>query len=633
MSNIKIIAKLFVLSVWVATYQPVYANADEISCRKLQDSLPSHLTLNLKTNFDDCGFSDNRALVWDEKKQQNGFINRKGELIIPAIYDDALPFEADVSIVRKGNKYGLIDTNGNTVLPIEYKSIWNFQEGLARVEKEVYLPKTLENSEVIDYSLVYGYIDKNGKIVIPFEYEDAKSFSEGLASVKKNGKYGFIDKQNNTVIAFNYKYADSFEDGLAVAYVNDKAGYIDKNNKVVIPFQFCCAQGFFGKYAVIGRGDHYGIIDKKGKILIPQQLESYNFFSENLIAIKKAGKYQFLDGNLKPLTKPIYQEVYNFDNQLILVKKNEKYGILDYKLNEILPIKYDSIDYNDAYNGLYPISFNNKIGYIDNQGKIVIPLVYDYAEPFNGRLAKVSSNGKTKYIDQNNKQVIPVFLDQDDNFEYSPHKHLIVVKTDGKYGLYDDYGKTLLEPNYQSIEIIDDFIQAKKGNKYQIFDFNLKSIFNQTFDELKWFDIEDTDTQSVNWVSPGETLGAIGNDGKYLVITSKGKILLSELPYQIKGITEGLLIIKQNEKYGYMDKDSNIIIPLEYDGALGFNDGFAVVLRNKLMGVIDKSNNIILPIEYDYIENYGKGIFHVVKNNKEFYTDKTGKKIDPNLIH
>jgi hypothetical protein len=69
-------------------------------------------------------------------------------------------------------RIGFLDKNGEVVIPAKYNFAESFHEGLASVKL---------NGK-------YGFIDKTGKEIIPPKYDDAGSFNEGLASVKLNGK-------------------------------------------------------------------------------------------------------------------------------------------------------------------------------------------------------------------------------------------------------------------------------------------------------------------------------------------------------------------------------------------------------------------------------------------------------------
>ena len=101
------------------------------------------------------------------------FAERSGYTVITT-------FNNGYSLVIRGKKYGITDSENNIVLPIEYDRIDDEADGFLEVKK----------------GEKYGFIDKEGNITIPVEYDMAYDFSEGLAPVKKAGKWGFIDKEN-----------------------------------------------------------------------------------------------------------------------------------------------------------------------------------------------------------------------------------------------------------------------------------------------------------------------------------------------------------------------------------------------------------------------------------------------------
>jgi hypothetical protein len=71
---------------------------------------------------------------------------------------------------------------------------------------------------------------------------------------------------------------------------------------------------------------------------------------------------------------------------------------------------------------------------------------------------------------------------------------------------------------------------------------------------------------------------------------------------------EGLARIKLNGKYGFYDKDQNLVIPAEYDFATTFTDGYSEVRQDKKYGYIDKTGKVIVPIKYDDIINYNQAL-------------------------
>lgn len=87
------------------------------------------------------------------------------------------------------------------------------------------------------------------------------------------------------------------------------------------------------------------------------------------------------------------------------------------------------------------------------------------------------------------------------------------------------------------------------------------------------------------------------------------------------------ILIKKN-KYGYIDRNGEIIIPLEYSEATEFKDGIAAVKKYKY-GVINQNGSILLPFEYDQIY-IGKNKKIILKKDGKYYTSnlKSAKEID-----
>jgi hypothetical protein len=89
-------------------------------------------------------------------------------------------------------------------------------------------------------------------------------------------------------------------------------------------------------------------------------------------------------------------------------------------------------------------------------------------------------------------------------------------------------------------------------------------------------------------------------------------------------------------KYGYADREGNIIILYKYDGAYDFYEGFAMVYLTKnrieYYGYIDERGNEVIPLEYEFGENFSEGLALVRKNRKFGFVDKDGILIIPCLF-
>jgi len=159
---------------------------------------------------------DYYALVFEGTKA--GYINDKGEVIIPLIYDDASVFSDGMARVKMGGKYGFINLQGKTVIPFDYNLAGDFVNGMARVEQ----------------GGKWGFIDIKGRTAIAIEYYNAGDFSEGVAPVMtETGSWGFINAQGTFVIKPAYIKAESFKNGEALVHNGEKFIFIDLSGKVL----------------------------------------------------------------------------------------------------------------------------------------------------------------------------------------------------------------------------------------------------------------------------------------------------------------------------------------------------------------------------------------------------------------
>jgi len=118
-------------------------------------------------------------------KGKFGFINRKGEMVIPPRFDSVYcVFGDSLAPVRFGGKEGYIDRRGRWVIRPRFELAFPFSEGLAAVLVGV---KGRRKK--------YGYIDRQGRMVNGAEWGYAGEFSEGFAPVMRGKKWGFIDNK------------------------------------------------------------------------------------------------------------------------------------------------------------------------------------------------------------------------------------------------------------------------------------------------------------------------------------------------------------------------------------------------------------------------------------------------------
>ena len=304
-----------------------------------------------------------------------GLIDLNGNEIVPlGTYDRISKFSDGLSQIVEKDRFGYINNKGEIVIPPKYKRASFFSEGLAVVGK--------------NYNSI-GFIDTTGKEVIPFNYDDfrAPGFSEGLAAVRKGlDGWGFIDKNGNTVIPFQYDGAESFQNGFAevnkrVGKRAFKSGFVNKEGREIAPPKYDEVKYFSEERAAVKLNGKWGYIDTEGTEIIPVKYdyaytefakgnhETVYDFKEGFAPVKLNGKFGFVDKTGNEITSIKYDNISEFSEERAAVESNGKLGFIDPSGNEIIPLIYDK-----AYNfskGMALVNLDGSWRYIDKQGKKV----------------------------------------------------------------------------------------------------------------------------------------------------------------------------------------------------------------------------------------------------------------------
>lgn len=181
------------------------------------------------------------------KDNKLGYLSADNNIVIPLGYDVVINSAAEYAFndgfakVKKGDKFGVIDTKGEVVMPIESDTLGIPTEGFVAFKNRGYwgYRELAGNKRIIEpkYDQVwpyekgvakvrkgdrFGLIDPNGFEVLRVEYNDIESNSDiGLLTVTKNGKKGLMDRDKNLILGFkydeisieNYRYALATRDG------------------------------------------------------------------------------------------------------------------------------------------------------------------------------------------------------------------------------------------------------------------------------------------------------------------------------------------------------------------------------------------------------------------------------------
>ena len=335
------------------------------SCKKDEDTQG---TVGLYSYFDESG-------KW-------GYIDKDGNIKINPQWDIAYDFYLGYGIVSNNSLWGLIDQNGNEVIPLKYQGIGNFEADM----KSIFNPKFLVKAKL---NGLWGFIDEHDNVVIPFSYKMVSDFSDGLAAFRTNIQYGYINENNEVVLPATYDGYGYFKDGLCwVGLLSGgilKWGVINKTGVTVFPFNYDNIYGSNTKYnwyifnngvtPYFINGVESGFMNSSGEILFGTIGAAYNWvdnFSEGVARVNKDGLMGYINVNGEEVVVRQFSDLWSIVNGNAPYKQTADglYGIVE-KDGSILMTPQFLNAYN--LNGdlgwvLFPDSTN---GYVNKYGDIV----------------------------------------------------------------------------------------------------------------------------------------------------------------------------------------------------------------------------------------------------------------------
>lgn len=288
----------------------------------------------------------------------------------------------------------------------------------------------------------WGYMDKTGKVVIQPQFAEARQFSEGRAVVGKPKhfethdlmKYGYIDVTGKLAIPYAYHHAGDYENGVATAVKWDPD--FDRGYEV--------EDGLNTNYYL--RPDGTCILTTHSDI-------AYDFSDGRVVVFNWDYEdcFDILDENGKSYLK--YDEsigwVYGFSEGLAAFQKDEKLGYLDVNGKMVIKNIYEAAGYFSEGLALFSNDpgEKKKYGFIDKTGAVKIPPQFEEARAFSHGLAAVMQNGKWGFIDKTGTLVIPCEFDNARSFSGG----YAAVQQGNKRGFIDKTGNIVLPPKYKNV--------------------------------------------------------------------------------------------------------------------------------------------------------------------------------------
>lgn len=340
-------------------------------------------------------------------------------LMLPLQYPRAYDFFNQVAAVQSGDRWGIIDREGNFVVEPTYTRISltangiyilsdNRLQGLFFPAAKKIIPA--ENNRIMGESdgivsyfdgWQYGACDLNGDIIINPQFAMLDKFSEGLAAARKDEptiRFGCIDRQGNWVIQPKFTSLRRFTEGKAAASLDGRNwGFIDHSGAwVIMPNLPVMPEPFENGFARVGEG----YILANGKRATDQQATEARVVGD-LCFFKVAGRWGWTDSSGVIRVPPTFDNVprNQVSENTVAVQKNKAWGFADRQGNIRIEPQFSTV--LAFQEGLAAAQSGDYWGYIDHAGKWVIPPQFASAGSFIQGMALVSKDDRQWLIDKN----------------------------------------------------------------------------------------------------------------------------------------------------------------------------------------------------------------------------------------
>lgn len=496
--------------------------------------------------------------------------------------------------VQEGKGCGVVDLEGNTVVPYRYWNGKDYTEGLAAVE---------------DTNGLWGYIDLEGHTVIPHRYVFAEPFQDGLAPVAAGiGRWGLVDAAGTEVVPCVYfavgyagegmywlRYTENFREKLAFA--NDRGQIVTEGWDYLTGNKGQMEGGSFsGGVAQVWRDGNAQWIDRQGKVVqAPAQPED-NTYHEGLRRMERDGKWGFADEAGELVTNYIYDGVGDFDQGVAAVRVGDRWGFLENPLNQRREAEL-SITWLEGYHSLYRedgflYGFKNgRWGVLEYNGDFH-PWPEGVSTPYsmskNGPYM-AEKDGKLGAVDRRGNVLVPFTHERGEDTAFERVAALAAREGDlARYGV-------AIEVRNGLFGMVD-----RDGNVVAEFRYERISPFDE--DGLATFRIRNAEGNL--------PMGLINRAGKEIVPVGG--------PYfSFKLAGEGMVAVRSEQnRMGYLNAAGELVAPCIYRAYDGWHSselvncdfayGLAAVQRDDtgLWGYIDTTGHEVIPCRYALARNF-----------------------------
>ena len=319
-----------------------------------------------------------------------GYIDYKAKLILPVEYNEINKVSEEYLICAKNGQYG-VNKNQENIIKNEYQSIRYDQNNKAFI---------------VEKSGKFGAINTEGKSIIPVEYNQIDITGIYLYAQNEQGTTVYDNNGTQVKVEPSIAILNTSNDKYKIKINNDngtKYGIIDKNGKQIIEEKYSYIEYLHDNFFIVSdENGKLGVIDDNENIKVEinnsslQRIQDTDLIQTTLIENEETLIYDKQMNEICKLTNAMVETINNY----IKVSNEQEIKYFDKNGKEV-----DALQVYPNSKLLVEIE-NNKYGFKDRQGNIAVECTFDKAYEFNEYgFAAVQKDGKWGVVDENGKIV------------------------------------------------------------------------------------------------------------------------------------------------------------------------------------------------------------------------------------
>ena len=294
------------------------------------------------------------------KNGQYGVIKNEKELIPNQYQSIRFDESNNLFVVEKSKKYGIVNMNGNLIVPVEYKqiditgiylyaqnsqgtTIYNNEGNQVNIDENIAILNTSNEKYRIRINSKdktrYGVIGKDGKQIIDEEYSYIEYLNENYFIVSdEKSKLGIIDASKNTKVEIKYDSIQKIQGTDMIQTSKDKKIEVySKDMNKVCEMENAVVESK-KDYIKVYNNEEIRYFDKNGNELKNTQVYPNN----KLFTKEENGKWGFVDNNGNKIVDYKYDKVTEFNEYgFAAIKQGEKWGAINDKGEEVIAPTYE----------------------------------------------------------------------------------------------------------------------------------------------------------------------------------------------------------------------------------------------------------------------------------------------------